>query len=284
MDTYEVIAVRYASRRTLRSQVYLNHHVYGEPDAPIGMDYYFWVLRNDARTIVVDTGYSNVGGHNRQRGHIIHPSLALNRLDVHPREALVILTHAHYDHAGNLDLFPESEVVVPRREYEFWTGPFAQRPMYHHSIEDDDIGEMRRIHDEDRMRFAPIDGVVAPGVRMIELGGHSPGQAVLLVDTNDGPVLLASDATHYYEELDREMPFLVVDNLAAMYAGFDTMKAIIDEHDAILVPGHDPAVFERHEPVNAELADIAVRIGHPTTPPALLLPASATTPESRQTR
>ena len=97
---------------------------------------------------------------------------------------------------------------------------------------------------------------------MIELGGHSPGQAILLVETGDGTVLLASDATHYYEEIERDMPFLVVADLAAMYTGFDEMKRLVAERDAILVPGHDPEVMTRFSPhPEAEFAVIIGR-GH----------------------
>lgn len=261
-DQYEVVIVRYASRQTRRSEVYLNYHLYGEPDGPIGMDYYFWILRNAHRTIVIDTGYSESGGRNRQRGHLIHPAEALDLLGIDRDRCDVVLTHAHYDHAGNLDLFPSSSILIPRSEFDFWTSPLGQRRMYHHSIEDADIDRLREAHAEGRVRLAESAELsVAPGVRMIELGGHSPGQAILLVSTPQGPVLLASDATHYYEELERDMPFLVVDNLAAMYRGFDVMKDLAAQHDAIIIPGHDPDVLARHSSLTGPLAGVAAVIG-----------------------
>src|ERR1051325_813120 len=58
---WQVTIVRYGTRQTVRSDVYLNYHLYGEPDGPIGMDYFFWVIRNADRTIVVDTGLSAAG-------------------------------------------------------------------------------------------------------------------------------------------------------------------------------------------------------------------------------
>ena len=51
MDRYQVTIVKYGTRSTVRSEVYLNYHVYGEPDGPIGMDYFFWLVRNRERTI-----------------------------------------------------------------------------------------------------------------------------------------------------------------------------------------------------------------------------------------
>ena len=45
---HEVLIVRYGARTTTRSDVFLNYHAYGEPDGPMEMDYFFWVIRGDA--------------------------------------------------------------------------------------------------------------------------------------------------------------------------------------------------------------------------------------------
>ena len=263
-DVYEVLAVRYASRQTLRSLVYLNHHLYDEPDGPIGMDYFIWIVRNAQRTFVVDTGYSVEGGLARNRGHLIHPAEALTALDVDPDDATVILTHAHYDHAGNLDLFPRSPIITPKTEFDFWTGEMAHRLQFRHSAETRELELLGEIARQGRMTFFEGRSDIAPGIELIELGGHSPGQAIVLVNTEAGTVLLSSDATHYYEEIERDMPFLVVADLEAMYAGFDTMKRIVDERNAILVPGHDPEVMTRF-PAH-DTADFAVVIAPTPTP------------------
>ncbi|MFV9452285.1 MULTISPECIES: N-acyl homoserine lactonase family protein [unclassified Rhodococcus (in: high G+C Gram-positive bacteria)] len=260
-DEYEVVIIRYGTRETLRSRVFLNYEVYGESDGPIRMDYYFWVIRNAHRTFVVDTGYSEEGGQHRGRHHLISPATALSLLGVDPDHATVIVTHAHYDHAGNLDLFPHSTVILPATEYEFWTGPYAQRQQYRHAVEDRDIAQLRRAHREGRLRLHAGTSSLAPGIEMIELGGHSPGQCVLTVNTTDGVVLLASDATHFYEQIERDMPFHIVADLTAMYAGFDRMKDLVRDTQVILIPGHDPAVLDRHRPYEGDLAGIAASIG-----------------------
>lgn len=100
-DEYEVLIVKYGTRHTVRSDVYLNYGVYGEPDGPIQMDYFCWVARNSERTVVIDTGFSRAGGDGRGRTMLADPRDALASLGVNPAdEPTVIVTHAHYDHIG----------------------------------------------------------------------------------------------------------------------------------------------------------------------------------------
>ena len=58
----EVTIVRYGTRTGRRDEVYLNHHIYGEADGRIEMDYFFWIVRTSTETILVDTGFSATGG------------------------------------------------------------------------------------------------------------------------------------------------------------------------------------------------------------------------------
>jgi glyoxylase-like metal-dependent hydrolase (beta-lactamase superfamily II) len=72
-------------------------------------------------------------------------------------------------------------------------------------------------------------------------------------------VLLASDAIHLYDELERRRPFAVVVDLESMYQGYDLAQSARDR-DQIVVPGHDPLVAERFPDVENGAAGIALRI------------------------
>ena len=101
--TYEVFAVRYATRRTSKRECFLNFHIYNEPDADLVMDYFVWVVRNDERTVVVDTGFSPEIGARRLRTVLQDPVIGLRSVGVDAATvSQIVLTHAHYDHAGNL--------------------------------------------------------------------------------------------------------------------------------------------------------------------------------------
>ena len=129
-------------------------------------------------------------------------------------------------------------------EYDFWTGPMGRRGQFAHTTEASELDHVRELREAGRLTLAGRAHQVAPGIELTQVGGHTPGQAVVIVAAAGGPVVLASDAVHYYEELERDRPFSTVANLADMYAAFDQIRELADG-GARVVAGHDPLVAER---------------------------------------
>jgi glyoxylase-like metal-dependent hydrolase (beta-lactamase superfamily II) len=257
---WTVTAVRYATLETTLSDAYYRYSAYGEPDGPARLDYYFWTLSGDGETILVDTGFAPEAGRRRGRTCLVEPAAAMAQLGIAPDTvSRVVLTHLHYDHTGNLDVLPDAELLVPTRELDFWLGPLARREQFAQSVEPSELDRVRAADEAGRVRRLEGEQEVAEGVRAIVLGGHSPGQAVVYVDGAAGPVVLASDAVHFYEELERDRPFAVIADLAEVYEAYDALSRLATG-GARIVPGHDAGVMERYPPVDGPAGDFAVEI------------------------
>jgi glyoxylase-like metal-dependent hydrolase (beta-lactamase superfamily II) len=171
----------------------------------------------------------------------------------------LVITHLHYDHVGHVRDFPAAQVLVQRSEYGFWTGPFAMRGEYGHLHEREDMVYLREQVASGRLRLIDGDFTVVPGVTLHPLGGHTQGLQVVRVTTAAGHVVLASDASHFYENIGSDRPYSIVDHLPSMYRAFDRIRELADAEE-LIIPGHDPAVLKRFPAAAPGLAGLAVRV------------------------
>lgn len=251
---YDVIAIRYATFTAMRRDLYFGYPAYGEPDGPIQMDYYFWLLRSRERTILVDVGFDQAVGRRRGRIVLIEPVEALRMLGVDPNHVdLIIVSHMHYDHIGNLARFPKANIVMARSEFEFWTGPLATRRHFADVVESHEIRYVQDAKETDRLSLIDTDHEIVPGVDVRIVGGHCPGQLIVLVDADGGPVVLASDTLHFYEEMERDIPFHILYHLGDMYSAYDLLRILETRDMAVIVAGHDPRVMSRFHPLPGQL-------------------------------
>lgn len=237
---WEVFAVKYAERNArTRADSFLFDDAH---DAPHAMDYSFWVLRQGARVILVDTGYDDPEGLRRDRPIHTDPREALAPLGIAAEEvADVIVTHLHYDHAGGLHLFPNATLHMQAAEMTFATGPCMCTDVLRMPFTADHVcAAVQRLY-AGRLKFYDGSGEVADGVRVHLVGGHSRGLQVVQVRTSAGWLCLASDAAHYYENIFAGKPFPIVVDLEDMMRGFETVKTLASAPE-LIVPGHDPLV------------------------------------------
>lgn len=256
---YEVHALRYATLATRRAHVILGA---ADDDGPLRLDYFVWVIRGQGRVWVVDTGFKQPVGQRRRREWLRCPALALGDLGVDAATVEdVIITHLHYDHAGNLDLFPQARFHLQEREMQFATGPMMcnQHGSFALAIEQEDIVTMVRALYAQRVRQHDGDVELAPGLWLHRVPGHTPGTQCVRVWTQRGWVVLASDSTHLYESLNTGQPFHLFANLAEVFDSWRRLRALAGTPDHI-IPGHDPAVMEIYPPSGPGLDGLAVRL------------------------
>jgi glyoxylase-like metal-dependent hydrolase (beta-lactamase superfamily II) len=260
----ELIAVRYGVMEATKSRLFHNFHAYGEPDAPASLAYYFWVLQEGERVTLLDTGWDPAVARRRGRDCLVEPLEALAALGIEPGQVgTILVSHFHYDHVGNLRAFQRAELVVPATEVEFWATPMARSGQFAAHVEDAELEVVEAARAAGRVREVSGEAEVLPGVRAIEVGGHSPGQLMFLVAgaatgaAAARDVLLTSDAAHLYDDFELDRPSSVVADLAAMYRAHARIRDLAAAGTTI-VPGHDPLVLDRFPAV--EGVDFAVRI------------------------
>lgn len=149
----------------------------------------------------------------------------------------VILTHLHYDHAGNNQLFPKARFFVQREELRYALAPtsFDATAYFAPSlgITPDYLGT--------KLELLDGDAEIADGVRVITTPGHTPGHQSVIVDTAGGRYCIAGDAVMWYENMERRIPPGIHTSMIDCMA---SMARIAREADHVL-PGHDPKVFAR---------------------------------------
>jgi glyoxylase-like metal-dependent hydrolase (beta-lactamase superfamily II) len=210
------------------------------------MDYFVWLVRGGGRTFLVDTGFGEDAARRRRRRLLRSPVEGLAALGVKATDVEdVVITHLHYDHAGNLGLFENARVHVQEAELAYATGPCMAHETIRHAFDVDDVlGMVKRLFGG-RVRFHSGDATLAPGVTLHHLGGHTRGLQVVRVNTERGWVVLASDATHFLANMERRNPFPIFVDLQAVLDGYDRLLELASSSSHV-VPGHDPEVLVRY--------------------------------------
>ncbi|GGE51402.1 hypothetical protein GCM10007276_30610 [Agaricicola taiwanensis] len=260
-EPYEIFAIRWAeSPFRLRVHNCLFCHPGDDISAPQPMDFYVWVVRNKTRTIVVDTGSKEWKC--VQRGHefIRSPVAGIEAIGVDPAKVDdVIVTHLHWDHAGNIEMFPNAQVHIQRKEVEFTTGPaMTESSVSSFYLVDDVKTTIDRLF-EGAVTFHEKVTEIAPGVTLHEVGGHAAGMQIVRVYTARGWVVLAADASHYYFNMEEKNPFPALYNFPDTIKGYETCYALADSPDHV-VPGHDPIVLKKYPKASSSLEGDVVRL------------------------
>ena len=224
------------------------------------MDYFVWVVKGERHTFVVDTGFTAEMAQKRHRTFLQCPVQGLRALGILPESVGdVIITHLHYDHVGNFDKFPAARFHLQERELNFATGRYMKYPFFAHSFEVDQVVGMVRLNYDGRVELH--NGVVelAPGISLHPTPGHTAGLQAVRVHTRRGWLVLASDSTHFFENMTSDRPFTVGFHLGEMGTRSCILESLASSPDHI-IPGHDPLVMQLYGAPEPRLEGIVVRL------------------------
>lgn len=254
---YKVYALKYAERKCKRQE----HFIGGDPlDEEMPMDYFVWAVVDADKTWVVDAGFDRRDAEQRCRNLVrrISEGLAAMGIEASKIEDLIV-THMHYDHIGGLGQFPKARLHLQEKEIQYACSRHMAHEALSHAYTAEHIAAMVHEVYKGRVVFYNGDMELAPGLSVHLVGGHTMGLQVVRVRTGLGWLVLASDASHYYENMEAGRPFPVVHNVGDMIEGYGTMRRLADS-PRYIIPGHDPMVLRRYPAAAPGLEGIAVRL------------------------
>ncbi len=146
----------------------------------------------------------------------------------------VFLSHLHFDHANNIDLFTNAKVLVSRREWDYAANPHKDDLFIPWMVR-----EQLQKHD---LELIDGEGRVSDGVTYFPAPGHTPGSFALKLTTDPaGCVVVAGDAIKYAKEALTRCCDLAFDTVEAGTASIERILAMADR----IVPGHFPELIKR---------------------------------------
>jgi glyoxylase-like metal-dependent hydrolase (beta-lactamase superfamily II) len=220
--------------------------------------YAVWLIRGGGRNILFDSGF------HRERWFkqwtikdYVRPDEAVGLAGVQPEEVTdIIISHAHWDHMGGIDLFPKAAVWIQKDEFAYYTGPAWQPGGRHGGIDPEDVQQLVKLNTEGRLRLVDGDDVeILPGIRAYTGSRHTFASQYIRV-AGTPTFVLASDNVDLYRNLAEHKPSgtFTKEDYPANVKNQERMVQLAGAADRV-IPGHDALQFLRF-PVQGRVATI----------------------------
>lgn len=218
-----------------------------------------WLIRGGGRNILLDSGFHRARWFKEWTiVNYLAPDKAVRLAGVPPEKITdVVISHAHWDHMGGIDLFPKATIWIQKEEYRYYTGEAWQPGGDHGGIDPDDVRALVRLNVEGRLRLVDGDDEeIAPGIRAHIGARHTYASQYLEVET-DPPFVLASDNCYLYRNLverKASATFSEADENANVRAQGRMIRMAGGDIDRV-IPGHDALQFKKY-PAHGRIAKI----------------------------
>jgi glyoxylase-like metal-dependent hydrolase (beta-lactamase superfamily II) len=252
---YSIDAIRFAdSPRHSVAEL-----VVGAPKAEqVNVVFTLWLIRGGGRNILFDSGFHRARWFKELViRNFLSPEEAVRLAGVAPDAVTdIIISHAHWDHLGGIDLFPKARIWIQKDEYRYYVGEAWQPGGHHEGIDPDDVRELVRLNVDGRVNLIDGDRVeIIPGIVAYTGARHTYASEYIRIAGNP-PFVLASDNAYLYRNLAEHKASGTFSNadLAANIANQGRMIELAGSPDRV-IPGHDALQFVRF-PTQGRIAHI----------------------------
>lgn len=226
---------------------------------------YAWVIEHPEGVIVVDTGETARVG---EPGYLPrwHPYYRLGVKEwVEPEQEIgpqlraigvdpadirwLLTTHLHTDHAGGLGHFPDTEIIVTRREFENASGALGKlRGFLPHRWPE---WFSPTLIDLEPVRYGPFPEsrtvTRAGDVTIVGTSGHTPGHVSVVLEEDDRSILFAGDASYTERLMIDGVADGVSPDLGAARSSLKRIQEFASRRPVVYLPSHDPGSGQRLE-------------------------------------
>jgi glyoxylase-like metal-dependent hydrolase (beta-lactamase superfamily II) len=225
-----------------------HHALYkGDPEERYPFMLFLWLIEGGEKPMLVDAGLYDVQDMNRGAAHVLAEPIVqlpeqatitqLARHGYRPEDMeYVFITHLHFDHVDQLELYTNAKIVVSARGLAAatanpgWVGSWAPGKT------------LEGLTNTWKERVIAVDDAeVVPGVRVMWIGGHTPCSQAICVQTAQGQAILTGDTVSLLANIEKQIPMGIYHNLEECRAALEKLAQM----DAIILPSHDPGVFDR---------------------------------------
>ncbi|MFP4362586.1 MAG: N-acyl homoserine lactonase family protein [Spirochaetia bacterium] len=223
----KVTAFRYGTSQ-FGSQFIFHNDPY---ERPLDFGWMFFLIEYDDHKVLIDTGYND-----QEMSELFgvtweDPIELLEMYGLAPNEIThIIITHAHFDHIGTVDLFPQAYVYIHQNALNSLTQDVAGMEV------------VQRFGDDSTYTAFADETRILDIFRLVPVQGHAAGSTAVYIELPEATLLFPSDEVILYENLENREP---IGYAYSLEANRQFIQSITDE---VVFPFHDPSVVSQGNP------------------------------------
>ncbi|CAN5635170.1 N-acyl homoserine lactonase family protein [soil metagenome] len=246
---YEIYALKFGERT---NKIPLADAAVGATGTDsLNVCFMYWLLKgNNGRNILVDAGFTGDADINPKFISFSPPDKMLEKINMKPDEITdIIITHPHWDHIGGIDLYPDAMVWMQKDDYNYFVTDAWQHDGNSKGFNKKDVVKIVQRNLDEKLTLIKGDDIeILPGIKVFIGGKHTFESQFVLVGSGADKVILASDNSWFYYNIEHLLPIPVTHDAKAYVKNLARMKSMVSNMDYI-IPGHDPLVFTKFSPV-----------------------------------